>query len=230
MMTAPAYRLTTWLEAPLGRLVWPVQRSYDVREGISQTATDAALIDGTLHGNERAFRILVERYQPQIVRTVTGMLGPSEDVDDTVQEVFIRFHASLSSFRRQASVKTFLTRIAINRSLDVLRSRRRRFFVPWETENVPERESEDPDPETLAIRSDERHRLRTAINNLSARHRAVVVLRLIDGLSTSEAAEVLEVPYGTVLSRLKRALTNLKEELGDSFVVLGDSSEPETDN
>jgi RNA polymerase sigma-70 factor (ECF subfamily) len=230
MTTAPAYRLSAWLDVPLGRLVFPAQRAFEATGTIHAQASDTALIDGTLNGNEQAFRILVERYQPQIVRTVTGMLGQSDDVDDTVQEVFIRFHAALPTFRRQASVKTYLTRIAINRSLDVLRSRKRRFFVPWESETVPDRQSDDPDPERQAIQSDERRQLRAAINSLSSRHRAVVVLRLIDGLSTSETAEVLDVPYGTVLSRLKRALTNLKEELGDSFVALPGSADSESDH
>ncbi len=136
MITAPAYRLSFWLEAPIGRLVWPVQRSDTRSVDVSFTSTDSVLIDGILNGNERAFRILVERYQSEIVRTVTGMLGQSDEVNDVVQEVFIRFHAALRSFRREASAKTFLTRIAINRSLDVLRSRRRHFFIPWQADQT----------------------------------------------------------------------------------------------
>lgn len=215
--------MTLWLEAPLGRLILPVERTYEVRRSVTLDSPDAVLIDATLDGGEQAFRILVERYQSQIVRTVTGMLGQTDDVDDTVQEVFIRFHAALATFRGQSSVKTYLTRIAINRSLDVLRSRRRRFFVPWEAEQTEDVASELPKPDEVAMRADEHRQLRSAINTLSPRHKAVVVLRLIDGLSTKETADVLKVPYGTVLSRLKRALTNLKETLEDS---LSESPEP----
>ncbi len=224
MIAAPTNRTTLfWLDLPLARLVLPVERMHDLRRSVSLDSPDSVLIDGTLRGNERAFRVLVERYQTQIVRTVTGMLGQTADVDDTVQEVFIRFHTALPRFRGQSSVKTYLTRIAINRSLDVLRSRRRRLFVSWEAEQTQDVASELPKPDDVAVQADEHRQLRSAINTLSTRHKAVVVLRLIDGLTTQETAEVLEVPYGTVLSRLKRALAKLKETLGDS---LGGSIEP----
>lgn len=189
---------------------------------------DVVLIGETMGGSERAFRILVERYQDSIVHTVTGMLGETQEVDDTVQEVFIRFHAALSTFRAEASVKTFLTRIAINRSLDILRRRKRRYLVSWDKEVSGDIESPDANPDESVIESEERLRLRRMVDRLSPRHRAVVVLRIIDGLSTKETAEVLAIPYGTVLSRLKRALTKLKEHLGDEFVA-ANAGQVETD-
>lgn len=213
MDAIPAYKISLWLEAPLGGFALPARQTSRAVPEIVASAPDAALVDGTLGGNERAFRFLVERYQAHIVRTVTGMLGPSSDVDDTVQEVFVRFHSALGSFRGQSSIKTFLTRIAINRSLDVIRSRKRRMFVSWDSEETETIASDLPSPEMAAIHTDERARLRRAINTLSPRHKAVVVLRLIDGLSTSETADILQVPYGTVLSRLKRALGRLKETI-----------------
>ena len=216
MIAIPAYKISLWLEVPLGGFALPAEQTSEAPAAIRASASDAALIDGTLGGHERAFRYLVERYQAHIVRTVTGMLGQSSDVDDTVQEVFVRFHSALASFRGQSSIKTFLTRIAINRCLDVIRSRKRRFLVPWDSKQTENIESELPTPETLAIRTDEMVRLRKAINTLSPRHKAVVVLRLIDGLSTTETADVLQVPYGTVLSRLKRALARLRETIGES--------------
>ncbi|GMQ82106.1 MAG: hypothetical protein BMS9Abin05_1548 [Rhodothermia bacterium] len=217
MIAVPAYEISVWLEAPLGGFALPAEQTPETAPAIHASASDAALVDGTLGGNERAFRYLVERYQAHIVRTVTGMLGQSSDVDDTVQEVFVRFHFALASFQGQSSIKTFLTRIAINRSLDVIRSRKRRFLVSWNSEQTENVESELPSPETLAIRTDEMVRLRKAINTLSPRHKAVVVLRLIDGLSTTETADVLQIPYGTVLSRLKRALDRLRETVGESL-------------
>ncbi|MCZ6758348.1 MAG: RNA polymerase sigma factor [Bacteroidetes bacterium] len=216
MISAPAYKVSLWLEVPVGSLAMPAEKAHEALPALDAVSADATLVDAALGGNERAFRYLVERYQAHIVRTVTGMLGQSSDIDDTVQEVFVRFHTALASFRGDSSIKTFLTRIAINRSLDVLRSRKRRFFAPWDAEQAEKVESGSPTPETLAIRSDEMVRLRSAINTLSPRHKAVVVLRLIDGLSTRETADVLRIPYGTVLSRLKRALVGLRETIGDS--------------
>ena len=164
-------------------------------------------------GDRGAFRVLVERYEDDVGATVAAMLGPSAEVDDVAQEVFIRFFRTLDRFRGDASVRTYLKRIAINRSLDVLRRRKRnlaRFFS---------RDDEAPPPEPLfdqgaEIDARERQRLvQEAIQMLPPKHRAVVVLRMIDGYSTDETAELLGIPYGTVLSRLSRALDRLKTSL-----------------
>ena len=178
--------------------------------------TDARLIEGALDGDERAFRYLVERYQSQVIKTVTGMLGDSAEVHDVVQDVFIRLHGALSTYRGESTIKTFLTRIAINRSLDILRRRKRVFFVSMDSDSIETVESSAPGPEMSAIASDEQRLLRTAIDALPPKHKAVIVLRMIEGYSTSETADILGVPYGTVLSRLKRGISKLKQELGSS--------------
>ena len=179
-------------------------------------------------GDSEAFSGIVERHQGRRLRLCERMLADREEARDAVQEVFIRFHAALSTFRAEASVKTFLTRIAINRSLDILRRRKRRYLVSWDKEVSGDVESPDANPDESVIESEERLRLRRMVDRLSPRHRAVVVLRIIDGLSTKETAEVLAIPYGTVLSRLKRALTKLKEHLGDEFVA-ANAGQVETD-
>ncbi len=87
--------------------------------------------------------------------------------------------------------------------------------MPWEHEAAEEVDAQTDEPDQAIIEDEERLRLRKAVDRLSPKHRAVVVLRLIDGLSTAETADILHVPYGTVLSRLKRGLSKLKEHLGD---------------
>ena len=220
-MTAPAttYRLAVIHTLTPARSRGPLRSSPDrgvqqaARPTVSADSVDQELVDACLDGDEHAFRILVERYQDHVARTVTGMLGRSEEVDDCVQEVFIRLYRSLDKFRGESQVKTYITRIAINRSLDILRKRKRSFFTPWETKEVEEVESPAPSPVDTLLSSDRREQLRRALDGLAPKHRAVVVLRLVDGLSTSETADILGVPYGTVLSRLKRALSRLKLEL-----------------
>ena len=181
---------------------------------VSADTRDEDLIEAILDGNDGAFRFLVERYQSHVTRTVTGMLGKSTEVDDCVQDVFIRLYGSLGKYRGEAQIKTYVTRIAVNRSLDFLRKRQRSFFVPWETQEVEEIESSAPGPIDNLLTADRQKQLRNALDKLAPKHRAVIVLRLIDGMSTSDTADVLGVPYGTVLSRLKRALGRLKHELG----------------
>ena len=175
---------------------------------------DEDLLARARTGDRRAFRALVERYEDEIAATVTAMLGPSAEVDDVVQEVFIRFYRTLDRFRGEAKVSTYLQRIAINRSLDVLRRRKRvlsRFLSrDDETTSLPEPGLDT----TTQIEDEERSAVvHRAIQQLPPKHRAVVVLRMIEGYSTEETAQILDIPYGTVLSRLSRAHAKLKELL-----------------
>ena len=202
-----------------GSLSWSARTHPSRREPasaqLSSQAGDDVLVAAASGGDDRAFRLLVERYQDHVVRTVTGMLGRSQDVDDCVQDVFIRLYGSLARYRGEASIKTYVTRIAINRSLDLLRRRKRSIMQPLDAEYADGIESESPRPDADVITDDERRVLRNALNLLAPKYRAVIVLRLVDGLSTSETADVLGVPYGTVLSRLKRGLGKLKLTLSE---------------
>lgn len=160
-------------------------------------------------GDHGAFRSLVERYEPAVAATVQGMLGPGPEAEDVGQETFIRFYRALDSFREESSLKTYLTRIAINLSLNALKRRRRlrdRF--------VRNDESDFAEPAVsgeVEMDAEERAVLvRKAIDRLEPKHRAVVVLRMLNGYSTRETAELLGVPQGTVLSRLSRGMQRLE--------------------
>lgn len=176
--------------------------------------TDQELIGSARAGDERAFRLLVERHQAVVAATVIGMLGPGDDADDVGQETFIRFYRALGDFRGEASVKTYLRRIAVNLSLNALK-RRRRFGLRFLSRDAPQPPPEPPveGGDDLEAR-EARARVRAAIDRLGPKHRPVVVLRMIDGCSTRETAEVLGLPEGTVLSRLSRAMEQLAADLG----------------
>lgn len=176
---------------------------------------ERALLEQARQGDARACRALVERYEPVVAATVIGMLGRGDDADDVGQETFIRFFKALGDFRGEASVKTYLQKIAMNLSLNALKRRKRmaRRFVSIDddTSGVPE----------LAMSTTAEHRAQeakaivdAALDQLPPKHRAVVVLRMIDGCSTREAAAALGVPEGTVLSRLARAMQQLQGLLG----------------
>ena len=174
------------------------------------TPTDEELVHRARKGDNNAFRTLVERHQKNIARTVSGMLGASMDVDDVVQEVFIRLHRHLDRFRGDAALSTFLKRIAINLSLDALRCRKRirRRFVSRDDHEIylPEPEADRFQEDTF----DRRQLIEQALSSLRPQHRAVIVLRLIDDYSTKETAAILGVPQGTVLSRLSRATAKMR--------------------
>ncbi len=178
----------------------------------SAEPSEAELIDRARDGDEGAFRELVVRYEPLVAATAQGMLGRGPEAEDVGQETFVRFWRSLDRFRGDSSAGTYLTRIAMNLSLNVLkrRTRMRRWFAEGD---LPDR----ADPSAFASRETETSEtarvVGEAIRTLEPPHRAVVVLRLVQGLSTAETAAALGIPTGTVLSRLSRAQRLLRQKL-----------------
>ena len=176
--------------------------------------SDLELTRRARDGDDHAFRELVERYQGRVAATVIGMLGPGPDAEDVGQETFIRFHAALGRFRGEAALGTYLTRIAINLSLNASKSRQKARWRFWSLDS-----DDDPAPApvtdgaALQDQADTRAEVQAAVQQLKPDHRAVVVLRMIQGYSTRETAEALGLPEGTVLSRLSRGMANLKRIL-----------------
>lgn len=159
----------------------------------------------------QAFEGIVKKYERQIAATVIGMLGKCQAAEDTGQEVFVRFYKSIQNFHEGSTLGTYLTRIAINLSINELRRRKRRqFFFLTTDEEVADAAF---DPSDSISRKERRELVQAAIRKLDPTFRAVVVLRMIEGYSTEETAGILGIPLGTVLSRLSRAQKKLKEAL-----------------
>jgi RNA polymerase sigma-70 factor, ECF subfamily len=183
---------------------------------------DDELIRRSRSGDENAFRILVDRYEPRVAAVVVGMLGSVPEADDVGQEVFIRFYRSLDRFRGDAAVPTYLTRIAINQCLKALKKRKRwyeRFLNRDEEEDAPDPVSDEL-PNAGVESSEQAEYLRRKLATLSDEHRAVIVLRVMEGYSTKETAAMLDVPEGTVMSRLKRGLAKMKDGMNKADVDL----------
>lgn len=178
-----------------------------------ETDHDADLVARARTGDDDAFRSLVERHQAAVARTIFGMLGAGDDADDVGQETFVKFHQSLASFRGESSVRTYLVRIAMTCALNALRGQRRRSLRFVSDDAALERAA---DPAEAGAVGDEGQaaRVRAALDGLRPDHRSVVVLRLLDERSTRETAEILQIPEGTVLSRLSRAVQQLRVTLG----------------
>jgi RNA polymerase sigma-70 factor, ECF subfamily len=172
---------------------------------MQETDDELLLIQQSKDGNMRAFRTIVDRHQSQIAGIVKSMVGGTPEADDVGQEVFIRLFHSLDQFKGESSLSTYLVRIAINLSLNELKRRKRRwaFFRPIE--------------EASTVFEESTHDLKDALyhqlNELEPEFKAVVTLRMIEGYSVKETASLLEVPVGTVLSRLHRAQQKLKDVL-----------------
>jgi len=176
---------------------------------------DELLIKLSLEGDSRAYGEIVRRYENMVAGIVKGMLGDIQQAEDVGQDTFIRLYYSLSSFRGESKLSTYIQRIAINLSLNEIK-RGKRFVSLFQRnnndDNAPEKDFSDTIINT-EYDNDLKEVLEKAIAELPVDYKAVVVLRLIQGYSSKESAEILNLPIGTVLSRLSRARDRLKEEI-----------------
>ena len=182
---------------------------------MSDTTPDDDLLARARAGDDEAFRQLVVRYEPVVAATIIGMLGRGADAEDVGQETFIRFHRALGEFHRDSTLKTYLVRIAMNLSLNALK-RRRRISLRFVSRDRSDEVMPEPSvmPAALDDTEERRAMVQQAVAGLGEKHRAVVVMRMLQDLSTRETATALGIPEGTVLSRLSRAMQELAAALG----------------
>ena len=170
---------------------------------------DKLLVKQAVSGNNLAFKKIVELHQQRIYATVLSMLGNTPEVDDVTQEVFIRFFKSMAQFKAESKLSTYLTRIAINLSLNELKRRKNQWRILPLFEKKEAREQQKvidlEEKGNLSNRFDNRQAIDAALKELAPPFKAVVVLRLIEGFSVKETAELLNLPQGTIASRLSRA-------------------------
>jgi len=172
--------------------------------------TDPELVKRAREGDPSAFHELVDRYANLLFALAVSLGTSTADAEDMIQETFSGAFRGLGGFRGEASVKTWLTRILIRQRARHLRSahKRNRTFIPLETARDSDLAVSSAYPAT-----DARLDVAAAIRSLSPDHQEVIALREIQGLSYEEIAEILEVPRGTVESRLFRARRQLQERL-----------------
>ena len=152
---------------------------------------------------------MVERYKNPVAAIIKGMLGDCPEAEDVGQETFIRLYYSLSEFRGDASLKTYLIRIAMNLSLNELKRRKR---INKSTVNIESGVRFNfTDEITVHERAEIKEMIQKAVEKLDPRQRSVFTLRVVEGYSTKETAEILKIPLGTVLSRLARAMEEMRE-------------------
>ena len=178
---------------------------------VPESTTDTQLIAAARAGDEGAFKILVERYEGKVAGVAIGMLGHTMEAEDAGQETFIRFYRSLERFRADSSLGTYLTRIAVNICLDQLRKQKRK-RLEVRSEDVGKELGQLGGGDFRAA-AEAREQVQQALARLRPDYRTVLVLRMLEGYSTKETAEILEIPTGTVLSRLARGQKKMKKAL-----------------
>jgi RNA polymerase sigma-70 factor, ECF subfamily len=189
---------------------------------------DAALVERCRAGDVAAFEPLVEKYRQRVWRVAYNILRDREEAWHVAQEAFIRAYQALPSFRGQSAFYTWLYRIVMNVAADRGRSRGAQGRA-FGTERVPEEDWErvlpdqnpgEESPDAAAARTEERAKIMRALDTLSEDHRRIIILGDLEGLSYREIAETLDIPMGTVMSRLHNARKRLRDALGPLLMLL----------
>lgn len=183
--------------------------------------SDWDLVRQVREGDRGAFRALVDRYQRKMAALAVGMLRDPDDALDVVQEAFAKAYQNLGRFKGDSSFYTWLYRITFNLCIDHQRREGRLVRVPAvssEDGDVPGTlaipdESVRGDPVRGAQDAELRERLERAMAELTPEHRAVILLREVEGLSYDEISQALDCPKGTVMSRLHYARRQLQDKL-----------------
>lgn len=193
-------------------------------DGVLAEDRDSSLISEFLTGDEGSFNKLVLIYKNRVFNLCVRFLGNQEEAEDVAQEVFVTLYRSLNTFRGDSSFSTWLYRITVNHCKNRLKYLgRRQYFQssslekPIDTEEgqvYPSITDSGPTPEEEFSRREVQYLVQSKINELDSEHRAVILLRDVEGLSYQEIAEILDLKEGTVKSRIHRARIELKEKLG----------------
>ncbi|MBN2637975.1 MAG: sigma-70 family RNA polymerase sigma factor [Bacteroidales bacterium] len=173
---------------------------------LSKYTEDIELVARAKNGDLTAFEEIVKKYKSMMAKVTIGMLGNREDAEDVGQDAFIRFYHSMHQYNAEASLSTYLTRIAINLSINELKKRQSKKWLSLESKH-----EQFHTDEISYKQRDEKEIVDKALEQLETKYKSVVVLRLMQGFSTKETAEILNLPLGTVLSRLSRGQEKLKE-------------------
>jgi len=181
------------------------------------------LIDRLKHGDEAAFKIIVETWQDMVYNTSLGVVQSAEDAEDVTQEVFIQVYESIHQFKGDSKFSTWLYRIAVTRTLEHIRARKRKkrfgFLQPIMGDSSEET-AEYADFNHPGVRLDNKERsaqLFNAIKKLPENQKAAFILHKLEGLSYKEISEVLETTVPAVESLMNRAKNNLKKYLEDFY-------------
>jgi RNA polymerase sigma-70 factor (ECF subfamily) len=184
---------------------------------LSPDADETELLERARNGDSQAFGALVERYQRRVVGVAQAVVHNQDDAVELAQETFVRAYENLSKFESRSSFSTWLYRIAANLAIDFRRREGRHQVLRGEDAEIEINRIPSPrgDSYQETARTELSQRINGALKELTSEHRAVILLREVEGLSYDEISDVLQVPRGTVMSRLHYARSRMREILKD---------------
>lgn len=197
---------------------------------------DLTLVKRVREGDQRAFKLLVERYQRKVYAIALGMLRDREEARDVAQEAFVKVYRYIDHFKGDASFYTWLYRITVNVSIDVMRKRKTGHGEAVEfDESLPMEVNEanlgalgsqlGTNPQKSALRRELAEKIQEALAAVPEKHRAILLLREVEGMSYEDLARTLEIPKGTVMSRLFHARAKVQKILSEYLELDGTKRE-----
>lgn len=187
---------------------------------------DLELVERLKKGEEAAFKVIVDTWRDMVFNTSLGIVQSSEDAEDVAQEVFVQVYESINQFKGDSKFSTWLYRIAVTKSLDHLRKKKRkkRFAFVQSLFGMNEEEvRHEPDFNHPGVSLENKEKaavLFRAIDKLPDNQKAAFTLHKLEGLSYQEVAEIMETTVSSVESLMHRAKTNLKKNLTDYYLNL----------
>ncbi|MGF1469101.1 MAG: sigma-70 family RNA polymerase sigma factor [Sandaracinaceae bacterium] len=191
-----------------------------------EEAPDADLVERVQGGDAEAFRELFDRYHRRAYAVALGVVKNPSDAKDVVQEAFVKVHRHIPRFQGSSSFYTWLYRIVMNLAIDHVRRRKNRRGVEYDDRLGRDDEEVagdgtllprilDANPGRTVARKELLERIQAALDELPEYHRAVILLREVEGMSYEEMAEALDVPKGTIMSRLFHARKKMQAALSE---------------
>jgi RNA polymerase sigma-70 factor, ECF subfamily len=189
---------------------------------LGQQAKDLPISDEEIVGRIRAgetnlFEVVMRRYNQRLYRIARAILADEAEAEDVMQQAYVNAYLHLDQFASRSTFSTWLTKIAVHEAL--ARARRRGRFNPteasygWDEETMGALKSPGPDPERQAFAGELRALIESAIEAIPDHYRVVFVMRDVEGLSTAESAECLDITEETAKTRLHRARLLIREAL-----------------
>ena len=198
-------------------------------EAAAQVTSELDLAQRAALGDDKAFEIIMRANNRALFRAARSILQDDAEAEDAVQEAYIRAYQALDTFRGQAKLATWLTRIVINEALEKMRKRKRESGTV-SLENVVDLESHidiantatpGPDaPDRSVMRAQTRKLLESRIDQLPAAFRTVFILRALEEMSVEETAACMDIPEATVRTRFFRAKSLLRESLAKEIDIV----------
>lgn len=181
---------------------------------------NSSLVSRCKKGDRDAFNELVTEYQSKVINIAYGILSDADDAADAAQEVFIRVYRSIGNFKEQSSLSTWIYRITVNVCADLLRKNNKHnnnlsinAHMDSDSEQEFDIKDESISPAEQAELNETQREVWNAISALKEEHRVILTLFDIHGFPYDKISDMLDIPIGTVKSRLSRARLALKKEL-----------------